>query len=524
MTGAGRLARLVWRSDRWLLLLSAVGTAGLLAAVMSSVQDLYGGVQERAAYAATLGVSPATAAFNGRPFDLDRVGGVAVYEVGFFGLLLLPAVGVFVAVRHTRGQEDLGRADLVTSMRVGRMASLAAAAATGVVLALLIGTLLVAAGAAMGFEPAGTVRYGVVLALYLLWAGGVGLLAAQVAQSARTAYGLAFGLLGVTYLVRAVVDGLRWDLGWLTPMGWVAESRPFAAEPPWWPVAALAGAAVALHLAAGVVRSGRDLGAGVLPLRPGPAAGRVRGPAALAWRVTRGSASAWVVAAAAWGAGIGLLAEEMLGLLRSNPALTQVLLGGADAPEGVMTYLASILVAVMGAAVTLQGVSRFAAEESSGRLGAVVSTALSRTRWCVAAGVVVCVQAAATLAVGGLAFGVAADLTSAGASDVVDGPLTTLSYGSAVLLLAGVATLLSSVHPRLAALGWLPWAWTLVVALLADTLQLPEWARGLSPLDRLGELPMDDLPVGESLVMVGLAAGCAATALLLLRRRDLVAG
>ena len=126
-SGVWALLRMQWRTAWLWLLLSPALLAALVVAIASGVKDLYGEEAERTIYAATMGASPAQIAMNGRGYDLDVLGGIAAYEVGFMGQLLLPLVGVLLAVRLTRAPESNGVLDLLTSTRVHRTAVPAAA-------------------------------------------------------------------------------------------------------------------------------------------------------------------------------------------------------------------------------------------------------------------------------------------------------------------------------------------------------------------------------------------------------------
>ena len=85
----------------------------------------------------------------------------------------------------------------------------------------------------------------------------------------------------------------------------------------------------------------------------------------------------------------------------------------------------------------------------------------------------------------------------------------------------------------LALAAWLPaatpaaWAlvaWILVVGLLADSLRLPEWARTLSPVDAVGDVPARP-PSALSLAVLGVLAALLLGATVAGgRRRDLRAG
>ncbi|UAL31469.1 hypothetical protein K8W59_08530 [Nocardioides rotundus] len=524
VTGTARLVRLQLRTGWMGFALAVLVIVGLVAAVMGSVLDLYGTRQERAQYAATLGRSPATAAFNGRPYDLDRIGGIATYEVGFFGLLILPAIVVMLAIRTTRTQEDLGREDLISAMQVGRLGPLLSAVVVVTSTIAASAALIWAAVTAAGHDSSGTARYALALGAFLLTMAGLGFICAEVSQSARSATGLAFGGVGVLYLVRAVFDGKSWDLGWTTPMGWLALARPYAGDPPWWPYLALTGTSVALLGIAVALRSNRDLGAGLIAPRRGPDAGRLHGPFALAVHVTAGSAVGWTVGAVAWGVAAGLLAEEMRSLLEGNPALAEALLGQSDTPDAMMTYLAGVLIGQMAMALAVQAVARLAAEELSGRLGVVLSTRLPRTTWWSVALLVVAIELVVLLLMGAVGFGVGAVLTGSDLGVAQDALLSILSYVAPAVAVAGAGALLLGVSPRLPVVGWLAVLWATTVALLGPTLQLPNWARNLSPIELLGQIPVEEIAWNHWWLLLAGGLGAAVLAIQVLRRRDLVAG
>ncbi|GAB2453227.1 ABC transporter permease [Nocardioides hungaricus] len=524
LAGTGRLLLLQLRTVRLSLLLTTVVVAGTVTAVMTGVANLYATAADRASYAATLGRSPATAAFNGPPSDLDVIGGIGVYEVGLFGLLLLPAMVLLLSIRVSRAQEDVGRADLLTSMQVGRLAPLAAAMLT--VAGVVVASALIVLGGVVraGYDPGGTARYAVALALFLLAAAGLGFLCAETSQSARSAGALAFAGLGGAYAIRAVIDGRFWDLPWTTPMGWFGATSPYGPGAPWWPYAALAALSLALHAGALAVRARRDLGGGLVAPRRGPTEGTVRTPLGLALHVVRGATLGWAIGAAAWGAAAGLLSEEMRTVLRDNAALGEALIGSADSPDELMTYIGSSLIGLIATAAALQAVTRYAAEESVGRTGVVLSATVSRRRYWTTCCGVAGAALVLTLLAGGLAFGVSALATGATLGTAVEAALVTLSYVAPGAVIVAVALALLAVSPRIAVAGWAVLLWATVVALLGETLQLPQWARNLSPIELLGKVPVDPVAPGTWVALLGSALVVVALTVPWVARRDLAAG
>lgn len=524
-TGTLRMARLDLRTGLLGLIAWPVAMAGLVWAIAEGVKGLYPDEADRQVYQATLGASPASTAFNGRSYDLDTLGGITAIEVGFWGLLLLPMIAAHLAIRHTRTQEDTGRAELVTATRVGRLAPLLAA--TLVVTAALVGTGVIIAVLLVvsGLPVPGAGYYAVALVLHLLVFMAVGLLAGQVSQTGRGAHGMALAAVGIFFLVRAVIDGRGWDATWATPTGWLAEVRPFG-DVRLWPYLALALLVLVLFLAAVRVCGRRDIGAGLVAPRPGPgtASSILRGPLGLIWRITRGTLYGWGAGAATWGLAIGLLAQETSRLLDSNPGLAQVLGGATKKPEDLMTSFAAVFIALQAGAVGLQGLARLSGEESSGRLGLVLSARFPRSRWWLSALALLAVQMLAVLVAGGLGYGVSAALTAGRAGEVGAGLTAALSYYPATLLIGVIGGLLLALSCRIAALSWSLLLWSAIVAMLADTLRLPGWLRDLSPLEHTGRVPVDALDVTAAVVMAGASLVLATASTLLLRRRDLAAG
>ncbi len=115
--------------------------------------------------------------------------------------------------------------------------------------------------------------------------------------------------MAILYAVRATADVEQqpW-VSWLSPFGWTQRMRPFAGDH-YWPLLPVIGLVVLLLAGAYRMAARRDLGAGILPPRLGPATATpgLRTPLALAWRLQRGTLLAWAIASTAFGAGLAAL-------------------------------------------------------------------------------------------------------------------------------------------------------------------------------------------------------------------------
>ena len=521
-SGVWALLRMQWRTAWLWLLLSPTLVAALVVAIASGVKDLYGEETERTIYAATMGASPAQITMNGRGYDLDVLGGITAYEVGFMGQLLLPLVGVLLAVRLTRALESNGVLELLTSTRIHRTA-VPATAFMSLVISWAVFGLGCWAGLVMLEYPAtGSVGYSLAMAGFGLAWSGVGLLTAQVASTPRAANGLGLLLALAGYLVRMIVDSQNWSGVWVSPMSWVVEVRPWD-DLRWPPLLSLSLLAAGGAAAAILGTANRDLGSGLLPARLGrPGAGPLLSrPAGLAWRSTRGAVLGWLMGAVIWVALLGLMTDDFASTIAANPNLLAAFGGKADdlAPQ-IGLLLASVLAAAAGLTVTL----RFAAEESRARFGLLLSGRISRWGWWLGWHALALFVTAVVLLLSAATLGLCQWWVTGDSAALSDDLAAGSAFLAPALAMVGFSSLLIGVAPKSGFLSWGFPIWALVVGMLAEILQLPDWARRFSPLDWVGNLPGEQ-PNGAAVLL--LAAGAVVTVLTggyALDRRDLLHG
>src|SRR5215471_17152798 len=299
LAGTGQLSRLAFRRDAVVLPACVFGIAALLAITARDLKVLYPTAASRVAVAAKAGANPALGFLLGR-LDGTSVGAFLAARWGVWGAALAVLLTIFIVVRHTRADEEAGRLELVGSAAVGRQAPLTAALLAVVTANAVIALLTCLWLPVLKLPLAGSAALALSIAGCGLVFAGAAAVGAQLAVTARGARGIAFGVLGAAFVLRAVGDtspaGWSW-LSWVSPLGWVELTRAFgSAGERWWVLALPLAASAALVAAAFALAAWRDHSAGLLPSRAGrPAAsGLLRGPFGLAWRLQWGPLAAWV--------------------------------------------------------------------------------------------------------------------------------------------------------------------------------------------------------------------------------------
>lgn len=145
--GTSRLVRLALRRDRILLPVWIVAITGLAGAVVASYGATLPTETARALTAAYSAANPMTRVFDG-PASGTSLGAMALVE-GYKILAILTALmSAQAVVRHTRQDEETGRAELLGSAVVGRHARLTAALVATLGANLVLGTALAEIGRA----------------------------------------------------------------------------------------------------------------------------------------------------------------------------------------------------------------------------------------------------------------------------------------------------------------------------------------------------------------------------------------
>jgi ABC-2 type transport system permease protein len=530
--GTGQLLRLALRRDR---VVGTVWVLGLFVFAFSQAASIIGlyptqaDLDRLARTAGGIGANPAVVALQGPAYDASTYGGATAWQLVTPWTLVIGLMSILLVTRHTRQEEETGRAELVSAAAVGRYAWL-----TSSLLYVLVANLVLAGLSALGFvalglPAAGSVALAVACGLNGLVFAGVAAICVQLTEYARPANGIAFAVLGVAFLLRAIGDTateLSW-LSWLSPIGWAERFQPFAGER--WEVLVLPVALLAVLLAgAAALLVRRDLGAGVLATRLGPAdaAPWLRSPLALAWRLQRGALTGWMVGAAVAGLSFGVLAQDMVQFAAEDPETAELLasLGGSGSIADI--YLAAILtwIGMLAAGYAVQATLRLRSEEAELRAEQVLATATPRVGWAGSHLLVAAGGAAAVLATGGLLAGLAHGLRSGDLGGelprVLAGALVQLP---AVWVMAAVGAALFGLLPRLVvAATWAALAVVLSITLFGEALQLGQWLLDLSPFAHLPKLPAATFTVTPLVWLLAVAAALATAGLAAFRRRDLV--
>ncbi len=338
-TGAGSLLRFMLRRERFGLPWWLLGITFLWTYQSVGSQSLYDTPEKLARLRDTLGGNAALVAMSGPKELLDTIGGEVVFEIFAYAAVVVALMNMFLIGRHTRSDEDTGRAELIRSARVGRHAPLAAALGLAGLANLAVAVLVFIGMAGTGLPVAGSLIVAGAVAGVGLTFAALTAVAVQVFESPRALYGAVGAAMGAAFMLRAAGDAGDGTLSWLSPFGWGQRTFPYV-ENRVWPLVLPIIATVVLVAIAVALQDRRDLGAGLLPTRPGrPTASWALGsPLGLAWRLQRGALIGWSFGLLLLGVAYGSFTDAIEQYIADNPEVANFFPGGAT--NIVNSYLA----------------------------------------------------------------------------------------------------------------------------------------------------------------------------------------
>ncbi len=495
----GQNARLILRRDRIRLPIWLLAIILLTIVVAFAYTGLVPTEQERMVMAETMR-NPAVTAMFGPGFGLDDYdyGAIMGHQMLLFTALIVGIMSVLIVARHTRGDEENGRIEMIRSFPVGRVANLSATTlvllGANILLAILTGIGLWATGIE-GLDLGGSMLYGAVLGVSGFFFAATTAFFAQLFESSRGTMGVSFAFLGFAYLLRAVGDVGNETLSLISPLGLVIRAEVYVNNY-WWPVLLTFGLAIVITGLAYYLHSLRDLEAGFIPSRPGRKHASIflQSPFGLALRLQRTAILGWVGGMLVLGASYGSVLGDLETYLEAMELIQAMLpdVEGFSLVEQFLPMLMAVISMICTIPVLLM-VLKIKGEETKNRTEHLLARAVSRSR-------IMGSFLVLSLVVGFLvlSFG-AIGMWSAGAAAMDEPiPLATILpaamvYFPAILVMIGVAMLLVGNFPGAKTLAWGYLAYSFLVVYLGAILQLPDYLAVITPFGHIPRYPVEEI-------------------------------
>ena len=520
MTGVAFMLRTRLTTHRRILIVWTLVLVGSLAFTALSVAALYDTPEKIQTYGQAV-VSDALVAINGRVEGIDSLGGIIADEFGFMASFLMPVAGIACMASMTRAEEASGRMEALLSGSIDRrcpvVAALVLVTGAGVVMVTGFVVSLVAAG----IDPAAAALYSLSLGLLMLFFAALSAVLAQVVGHSRGVYAGGLAVVALAYVLRGIGDVRHTFWVWLSPLGWLEKTAPFAAAQRWWVLLIPTCVTTGLTLLAIALAGRRDLGSAMIHQPPGDerASRWLVQPIGLAVHRQRGSFLGWAIGSLILAAVMGALAQELIDAITANSTLSSATgITADDAMHGFLAFT-QVYLALIACGYLVQGFGSLRREETADRLEPMLTGRVGRTGWLAAQLITILTGLLVMVTTSAIALSIATALSTRAANDAGTALEAGLGYVPAELVVAGAAVLVFGAAPRAYALVWGAFGAITFLALLGSGLQLPPWLLDLSPLSHVGYPPVDAARPLALAVLTFLAAALTTSAFIAFRRR-----
>ena len=538
---SGRLVRFILRRERiisvvWIVILVLFSAA--LAPAMSGMFSEPGARQQ---FAESFN-NPVMIAMMGPVYGIENYTSGAMYSnmMLLWVIIAVAIMNIFLVVRHSRADEEAGRAEIIRSLPTGRLAGVNAVMISALIvnaaLAVLLGLALGAASVnGMGF--AASMLYGFVVGASGLVFAAIAAIFAQLSSNKGGATGLSFLVLGVFYVIRAAGDMQSNNvIACISPMGIAQRSQVYVGNY-LWPVIVLLAEAVILAIIAYALNAVRDMDQGFIHARPGrsKAPQSLLSPFGLSLRLLRNMLIIWIIVMFALAASYGSVIADIPSFVGDSPEYLQVI----GIPAEIVNTMtdagkAKIIVDYFGIFVTtmmtliciipvINAAMKVRAEEREGRSEQILALPVPRVKYLT--GYVILSFAASIV----IQFATAVGLYSA-TSLLESNPFTLggliesfMVYLPAIWVMIGVAVFIVGLVPKATGVVWGFFGFVFLVSFLGGMPDLlPGWLQNVSPVKHIPQLPLDDMTFAPLIILTVIAVVLTAAGFVFYKKRDSV--
>jgi ABC-2 type transport system permease protein len=522
------------RDSRLAFLIAAGLLGGLSLAMGAAISTVFPTPESRIEIDKLIGgIPPTMVNFFGKPVGLGTLGGYVTWKYGLTFMLAVTLWSMLGLSSTLAGEASRGSLDLIASSPFGkRRIAIEKVAAhvtmLGLALAFMAAMITLSSNAfgdaALGdpIPPLSAIGFALWLGFSALFFGGL-----AFALAPLLGRGGAAGIAGIAFAVLWSVNALDVEpLAVLSPFHWMGNHVPLVGQYDWAGLA-LVGIAGIVLLAIGVeLFARRDLGVtlGVgLPQLPAFALG-VGGPTGRAIGDQLPRAISWGVGLGIMGALLASLVASMSTQIGNDANLLQVLKNVfpsfdlTKAGGFLQLFVELFYIAAGMAAATF--VSKWASDETGGRLEEVLATPLERSRW-VLSGAIACFVSVAIVTVL-FALGIAAGAGS-GTVDAGSAMIGSISMGIYAIALVGIGIAVgglwrTSLSAEVVALIVVV---TYLIDLLVPPLNLPDALHQLALTAHYGQPMVGQWDAVGIVASVAIAVGGTLIGMWGIRRRDI---
>ena len=508
--GTGALVKLLFRQQRFKIIIWLIAIVVITLSAASAYPTMYQDEQSRQAFALTM-ENPAMQAMLGPGYELtsylNSVGTLFAHEMLLFSAVAVAIMSILLLGRSTRADEEDGRTEIIRALSVGQLSYLSASiivvVVTNLLLAIFVGFGLLTLGIE-GVDLEGSMMYGAILGTTGLVFGSITALFAQMVETSRGTSSLAFAILIISYLVRAIGDVENDTMSLFSPLGWGVHAKVFM-ENDWWMIILPILVSLFLLGVTFYLNAIRDVGAGFIPTRKGKkhASAFLKTSFGFVVRQQQVMITSWIIGLFLLGASFGAILGDLETYFADIEFMQAFIVNesGNSMTEQFITLLMAIM-SLIGTIPAVMVVLKLKGEENKNRTENFYSRAVSRTKLMSSyflLGIIVTIIMQLAVAFGLWLVGMTVMEDALGFGTTFT---SAFAYLPAMWVVVGLTVLLVGAIPRLTGFTWGYVVFCFVVLYLSGILNFPEWVNNLSVFEHIPQIPVEDFSIATTASLI----------------------
>lgn len=493
------LTRFSLRKNWLKLTIWAVAMAGLFTAIAAKFTSIYSNQAAIDSVMETLKSPAMTALFGKMPTGVSTSADIFAAEMTVFMAIMAVVMNYSIVIKNLRGEEETGITEIIRAHAVGKLSLLGATMIEAIILNLGIG-LLYSLGLSVanlsGTDLNGNFLLGLGLGFAGLMFASIAALLSQIVDNARSSTILSYLIFGIMYIARMSTDisdpkQTRW-----VPFGWVEKFSTYKNNN-WTPVLLMIIFTIIAFALAFFINSKRDVNAGLIATRPGKKQASIflNGTFSLFLKLHKTSIIVWTIGLLILGFTYGSIFSDIGDIIKTNPALEQMLGKSAihTANVAIIKQFISMLMiifAVLSLIPGIQTIHDLKTSENKGYLEMIHAKPVGRSKLYLNAITIATITTLIVLAATlyGLYLG--------GVYSMKDPlPLKTFAkayaaYISPTLIMLGLTAAIIGAAPKLSILNYLYLTAALIIQYFGKLLKLPDWPEKLTPFGYIAQVPV----------------------------------
>lgn len=489
-------AKFIFKREKKYFIIWFISIFFLVVGQAQSFVDLYPTAEDRAEIARSMD-NPAIIALMGLPYGKDNytMGALMSQQSLLFTIVAFAIMNIIFICRNTAADEEKGISDSLRAFPVGRQFQISASLIVSFIvnlvfsIAISIGLFLLKIDS---IDLNGSITYGAVIGVAGIFFAAVAAVFAQISPSNAT--GLTFGVLGLSYFIRAIGDIGSEVIAYISPLGALMRSQVYVKNN-FIPVMVIVIMSLIFSGIAIWLNTKRDYGSGVFvnKTKNKTSSDFLRSPFTLALRLLFASSITWIAGFVIMGFSFGGMLDEIISQLEKNDMMKQIFITSNNTAilDQFISVMTSI-VAIIGTIPCIIAVLKINSEETSGRMDIIMSHKVSRfsiigSYFYIAIIISVVLQ---------MLFAVS---MWAGGRTVLKDPIevtyflkSALSYLPAIWMMIGLFTLMIGIFRKGIIIAWLYYGYSVFVIYFGSMLKLSEKASKLTSYGNIPNVNIDD--------------------------------